>query len=114
MLGAGVDLQLAELLATEPRLRDHSPDCTPDYLFGIVCEKISVGTLRQTSGVAAVVVGELSAGLVGGHDRLGGVNDNNEVTGVDVGGEDRLVLTAQTSGHLGGHPAEHHAVGVDD
>ena len=36
------------------------------------------------------------------------------VAGVEVRGEDRLVLAAQDAGDLGGHPAEHEAFGVDD
>ena len=44
---------------------------------------------------------------------LGGVDDDHVVAGVDVGGEDRLVLAPQHPGDLGGQAAEDGAVGVD-
>ena len=53
-------------------------------------------------------------GLAGGQDDLVGVDDDDVVTGVDVGREDRLVLAAQDVGDLGGQAAEHQALGVDD
>ena len=56
----------------------------------------------------------LLGGLVGRHHDLGGVDDDHVVAGVDVAGEGGLVLAAQHASHLGGHAAEHQAVGVDD
>ena len=52
--------------------------------------------------------------LARGEHHLGGVDHDDVVAGVDVGGERRLVLAPQERGHLGGQPAEDQAVGVDD
>ena len=45
---------------------------------------------------------------------LVGVDDDDEVTGVDVGGEDRLVLAAQQVRGLDRQAAEADVGGVDD
>jgi hypothetical protein len=61
-----------------------------------------------------VPVGDLLLTLVAGQRDLAGVDDDDEVTGVDVRGEDRLVLAAEQGGGLRGQPAEDDVVGVDD
>jgi hypothetical protein len=61
-----------------------------------------------------VAVGHLLLALAAGELHLGGVDDDHVVAGVDVGGEDRLVLAAQHAGDLGRHPPERLAVGVHD
>ena len=61
-----------------------------------------------------MAVGHLLLTLVGGEHDLGGIDDDHVVTGVDVRGEDRLVLATEDPGDLGGEAAEHHAIGVDD
>jgi hypothetical protein len=59
-------------------------------------------------------VHHLAVGLaVGQHDLLR-IDDDDVVTGIDVGGEDRLVLATQDAGDLGAQTTEHHALGVDD
>src|SRR5690606_17777389 len=67
----------------------------------------------QTAGVAGVAVDALRVHLVAAHHDLVGVDHDHVVAGVDVGGEDRLVLAAQDAGDLGGEPAEDQALGVD-
>src|SRR5262249_52134898 len=49
-----------------------------------------------------------------GQGDLVGVDDDDEVTAVDVGGERRLVLAAQQVGCRDGKAAKHHVRGVDD
>ena len=56
----------------------------------------------------------LLGGHVGCHHDLGGVHDDDVVAHIHVAGKRRLVLAAQHACHLGGHAAQHQAVGVDD
>ena len=60
----------------------------------------------EAARVAGVAVGHLGGLLVAGEGDLVGVHDDDEVTGVDVRGEDRLVLAAQEVGGLDGEAAE--------
>ncbi len=53
-------------------------------------------------------------GLARGEHDLVGVHDDHEVAGVEVRGEDRLVLAAEHAGDLGAQPAEDEPVRVDD
>ena len=68
----------------------------------------------EPARIAAVPVGHLAVRLARGQHHLVGVDHDDVVAHVDVGGEGRLVLAPQDRGHLGGQPAEHQAVGVDD
>jgi hypothetical protein len=61
-----------------------------------------------------VAVGQLLLALVAGQRDLLGVDDDDEVAGVDVRGEDRLVLAAEERRGLRGEPTEDDVVGVDD
>ena len=49
-----------------------------------------------------------------GEHHLVGIDDDHVVTGVDVGGEDRLVLATEDAGGLRAQTPEHHALSVDD
>ena len=68
----------------------------------------------HAAGVTAVAVHALVGGLVLGEHDLAGVDDDDVVAGVDVRGEDRLVLAAQDAGGFGAHATEHQAIGIDD
>ena len=85
-----------------------------DRLLGLALEQVGEGLALDAARVARVAVDHLPLGLVGGEHDLGGVDDDHVVAGVEVRGEDRLVLAPQDPGDLGGHAAEHHALGVDD
>ena len=61
---------------------------------GFRVEHLADGVLGQTTRVAGVAVAELVA-LGAGDGDLRRVDDDDEVTGVDVQGELRLVLAAQ-------------------
>jgi hypothetical protein len=49
---------------------------------------------------------DLVVGLVAGDPDLLGIDDDDEITGIDVRRVDGLVLAAQTEGDFTGHPAE--------
>jgi hypothetical protein len=61
-----------------------------------------------------VPVGLLLLTLVAGQGDLLGVDDDDEVTGVDVRGEGRLVLAAQQRGRLRRETPEDDVTRVDD
>src|SRR5215212_10434053 len=111
---AVIDLELAEHLPPEPVAGQHPADGLLDRARGPLGEQHRVRGLLEAARVARVPVGDLLLALAPGQPDLGRVDDDHVVAGVDVGGEDRLVLAAQDAGHLGGQPAEDLAVGVDD
>ncbi len=51
--------------------------------------------------------------LLAGEDRLFGVDHDDEVAGIDVAGEDGLVLAAQQHGGLFGDAADHLVFGIN-
>ena len=114
VVSAPVDLQLAGHLATQAVLRQHAPDGVTHHLVGTVDHQVRVAGGAETAGIAAVPIGQLGLGLVRGEHHLVGVDHDDVVTDVDMGGEGRLVLAAQHRGHLGGQSAQHQSVGVDD
>ena len=67
--------------------------------------------LGQPARVARVPVAVLTE-LLRRDCHLVGVDDDDEVTGVDVLGELRLVLAAQQAGYLAGEPAQDDVAGV--
>ena len=81
---------------------------------GLRARRVGEGLALDAARVARVAVHHLALGLVGGEYHLRGVDHDHVVAGVEVRGEDRLVLAPRSPGHLTGHAAEHHALGVDD
>ncbi|EGJ76843.1 putative 50S ribosomal protein L13 [Streptomyces sp. Tu6071] len=114
VLLARVDLQLREHLTAEGVLREHALDGLLDGLLRVVREEVVVTDRTQTARVTRVTVGELLGPLVAGEVHLVGVDDDDEVTGVDVGGVDRLVLAPQEAGGGRRQTAQDNVPGVDD
>src|SRR5690606_12359662 len=114
VLGACVDLELGQLLTTEGGLGNHAADRLLDSLLRALGKQLGVGLAPKATGEAGVPVGELLLGLGAGEGDLVGVDDDDEVTGVDVRREDRLVLAAQQRGGLAGQAAEDDVGGVND
>ena len=101
MLRAGVDLELAELGAPELVVGEHAAHGVADDLLGAASLELGVRLALDAAGIARVVVVHLLLGLVAGHDDLLGVDDDDEVAGVDVGRVDGLALAAQAVGDDG-------------
>src|SRR5690606_3841720 len=112
--GAGVDLELADLLAAEAGLREHAPDAAAHGLFRLATVQVGERLGLDAAGIAGVRVDDLAVGLVGGEHDLVGVDHDHVVARVDVWGEHRLVLAAQHPRDLGRQTTEDHALGVDD
>jgi len=81
-------------------------------VFRLFLEDLSERFGLEPVRVHGVVVVYLVSGFVPGKPYFFRVDYDDEVAGVDVGGEDRLVLAAQYRGDAGGHPPEGLAVCV--
>lgn len=51
--------------------------------------------------------------FLSGKPHLPGVDDNNKITRIQVGGEDRFVLPTQDIGDIRGQPSENLALRID-
>ena len=69
---------------------------------------VSVGVVgaKDAAGKPGMGVVHLVVCLVAGHPELFGIDDDDEISGIDVRRVDGLVLAAQTEGDFTGHPAE--------
>src|SRR6478735_9402114 len=114
VLGTAVDLELGELLAGQRVLREHAADGLLDGLLGALGEQLGVGGRPQAAREARVAVGLLLLELGAGQGNLVGVDDDDEVTGVDVRCELRLVLAPEQDSGLARETAEHDVGRVDD
>ena len=77
-------------------------------------QQLTDGLLTQATRIAGVPVELLALALVAGDGDLVGVDDDDEVAGIDVRGVDRLVLPAQELRGLAGQATEHDVGRVDD
>src|SRR5262249_11818308 len=114
VLGAGVDLQLRQLLAAEAVAREHALDRLTEHLGRHALELVAQPALPEAPRVARVPVVQLVVELVPCHGDLLRVHDDDEVTRVDMGRELRLALAAQALGDLRREPAKGLPLGVDD
>ena len=106
VLGTGVDLELLEKLGGQAVLRQHAFDCGGDDVFRLLCQHLAQGLFLQTAGMVGVLVIHLLVELLSGNLDLIGVDNDDEVAHVHVGGEFRLVLATQTGGDLCGQAAQ--------
>ena len=102
MLGAGVDAQVAHLLAAERAAREHPLDRLLDHPLGeAALEDLAGGAELDAARIAGVPVVALVGALVAGQLHLLGVDDDDVVAHVHVRREGRLVLAAQDLGDDG-------------
>src|SRR5947208_773131 len=114
MVGAGVDLQLRQLLATKTVPRQHPLDRLPQHLRRHPLELLAQRSRAQTARVAGVAEVHLVVELLPRDRDLLRVDDDDEVARVDVRRELRLALAAQPVGDLRREAAEGLALGVHD
>src|SRR5690554_4664159 len=114
VLGACVDLELGELGPTNGVLREHATDGLLDGTRRVLLEHFGVGGGPQSARVTRVAVGLLLRQLGAGEGYLLGVDDDDEVAHVHVGGEGRLVLAAEQGCRVAGQTAEDYVSCVDD
>src|SRR5690554_155933 len=114
VLGACVDFELGELRPTNGVLGKHATDGFLDGTRRVLLQHLGVGGCRESARVPRVAVGLLLRQLGAGEGYLLGVDDDDEVAHVHVGGERRLVLAAKQGGGVAGQAAEHYVSCVDD
>src|SRR5436309_1462338 len=114
MGGAGVDFQLGELLPCEAVLREHALDRLAEHLGRAAVELLAERALAQAAREARVAVVELLVELLAGDGDLLGVDDDDEVAGVDVRRVLGLVLAAERVGDLRRETPERLPFGIDE
>src|SRR5580700_8393723 len=114
VIGPCVDLELAQRLAAERVLGQHPPDGLLHRPLRVAGHQARVRHRPEAARVTRVPVGVLLLQLAAGQRDLGRVDHDDEVAGVDVRREDRLVLAPQQHGHVAGQAAEHDVRSVDD
>ena len=108
-----IHLELTKLGATETGLRDHAPDSAFDEQdrTALANDAWSLNLLAtHPAGEAGV---NLRSFLGAGQDYLVGVDHDDEIAGIDVTGENGLVLTAEEACCLDSDLAEDLALGID-
>jgi len=105
MLGTGIHEKFFIHLAAQAVLREHTFYGALDNGVGTALEKILGDLLLLAAGVAAEVHVDLVFQLVTGENDLVGIDDDDEIAAVDVGGVVGFVLAAQDGSDLGTHAA---------
>ena len=113
MLGTLVNLQLAVDRASKTIVRDHSLDRALDEEFGTALAALAEGLGLVTSDES----GEAHVALLGlffaADLDFSRVDHDDEIAGINMGCEDRLVLAAKQVGGLDGDMAEVLVFGID-
>src|SRR5262245_59803148 len=95
MSRAGVDLQLYDLLAPEPRLRQHTLDGEAQDAIRVAGHHPPIRNRLEPAWVAGVAIVHLLLFFAAGHPHLLGVDDHHEIAAVEVRAERWLMFTAQ-------------------
>src|SRR5450631_2600482 len=114
MHGAGVALELFDHRVAERALGQHALDGLVQRPPGKALLHLPEGYRANAARIAAVAMIEFVVDLVARDLDLVDIRYDDEVAGVDVRREDRLVLAAQTMRDRAGEPAEHLVAGIDD
>src|SRR3989441_6619050 len=112
MLGPRVDLELRDLLPSQPVLRKHALHRSTQNLFGPALELLAQRSAADPAGIAGVAEIALLVELVASHLDLLGIDDDHEIADVDMRRVLGLPFAAQLLRDAGGEPAERLPVGV--
>ena len=96
MLRSAVNLELSEHLAAQAVLREHSLNGLLNHQLRLLGAHETRGSLPEATRVAAVVTVHLVRLLAAGQADLLGIDDDDEIPRVDIGGVDGLVLALGT------------------
>ena len=114
MIGACIHFQFGVLLATKAAFRKHAPNSALKYEHGTTLTNHTrsfhffATNEPSEAGVNLVVfLGATEAYLIS-------IDDDDEVTGVDVRGENRLVLATEKNCGFNSYGTEDFVLGVDD
>jgi hypothetical protein len=108
-----IHLELAKLGATETSFRDHTPDSALDEKHGTALADDAWSFDFLPTDVAGKAGVNLGSFLRAGKDNLIRIDHDDEVAGVNVARENRLVLAAEEACCLNGDLTEDLALGVD-
>src|SRR6187399_628971 len=114
MIGARVDLQLAQLLGPETVVRKHPLDRASDDFLRAAGQQVAQGLLLEAGGISAVAGVELRFELVAADRDLGRVEHDDVVTRVQVRLIERLVLALEDRRDARGESAERLVRRIDD
>jgi hypothetical protein len=105
--------ELGQKLTAEAVLGNHALDGVFDQKFRVLGADLFDGLVffaALPAGIAHVFLGGF---LLAGDLDLFGIDDDDEVTGVEVRGIDGFVFAAQNVGNLHSQSSEHGAIGVN-
>lgn len=112
MLSTGVNFQLGELSGAESGVGEHSLNCTLDDCRRATLSQGLQGFLLESVREAGMPrINFLRFFLAGDFDLLG-IDDDDEITRVNVGSELRLILASQDVGDSGGETTQGFAFGI--
>ena len=106
MVRSGVDLQLLAHRPSEAVLGQHALDSALDDGLWPTLDEVLEGLFLDSTRKTRVAVVDLLGALARRHRHLLGVDDDDEVTTVDVRSKRRLVLAADDLGDLGGESTQ--------
>ena len=114
MLAACVDLELAELGAAQLVLGDHSFDGPFEDELGLASADLGGSFDGLAADVTGVTGVDLVTLLVSAEAGVLGIDDDNEVAGINVRSEDGLVLATEEAGSLDSDVSDDLVLGIND
>lgn len=114
MLAAAIDVQIAQNFSAETIFGEHSLNPPEDKFFRFLRPEFIKGNKARPSRVAGVVEVGFDLFLFAGHPDFVGVQNDDEIAGVQMGGEHRLPLPPQNGGDFGNRPAIDSSADVHD
>src|SRR5438045_9700433 len=114
MLCAFVDLELGGHLAAKLGLGKHTLDGLLNDGFGATGEELNERLFAETAGEAGVAAIELLVRLEAGQHDLFGIDDDDVIAHIDVGGVENVELAGEDGCGLSGESAQRLAAGVED
>lgn len=101
MLGTCIDEQVAKKIVTKTCLREHTLYCSPDKLFGACCENLFRCCEPLSAGISGVTGVNTVGHLISLEGHLLGVDNDDVVTTVNVGGETGFGLATKDKSNAG-------------
>jgi hypothetical protein len=114
VLVAGIDEEFLVHLPAEAILRQHAFDGPFDDGVRAAAQEVLGNLFLLPAGVAGEIDVDLVVQFVAGEDHLVGVDDDDEVAAVDVGGVVGFVLAPENGGNFGTHATYGLISTVDD
>lgn len=114
MLGACIDLKSCHRLSADGVSGEHTANCKLHSLFGLGSHKGLILNSLHTADISGMMVIVLLLKLFAGKDSLVGVDDDDELTAVNVRGEFGTMLTSENGGSCDSGLSERLSGCVDD